>query len=279
MLIDTHAHLTELKSRLSTNDFENFVNSLNFDDVKYVISIGCTGEEIEESKNIAETYPKKVFYTAGLYPHKNPRENKNKTDDVLLEDLERRLINQDKQLVAIGECGLDFSVVEEEYQRDKKNQFRLFEEQLYLASKYEKPIVIHSRFATEDTISLIKNFKSDHHLDVVWHCFNEGKTTAKALLDLGIKFSVNGIVTYKTGQDLRDALSIIPLSEIMFETDSPFLTPEPIRSTGIKMNKPNYVKIVAEMVAKIKDIDFDTMSNESTKNALEFFGIPEINND
>ncbi len=188
-----------------------------------------------------------------------------------MEDLAGRLAKNDDKLVAIGECGLDFSQVGPSEHRSEKEQIILFEKQIEFATQFKLPLVIHSRKATEKTIELLKYAKSTMDFDAVWHCFNEGKEISSQILDMGIKISLNGIITYKSAGDLIEAIEYIPLEQIMLETDSPFLIPEPLRSRGTKPNTPKYVKIVAEKVAGIKKISYEKVSQRTSQNTIEFF--------
>ncbi len=268
MLIDTHAHLVELNRILSSEGFEDLVSGL--DEITSIISIGCTKEEIEQSALIAKKH-KNIFYTAGYYPHKNQKENDNLSDIELIEALAGRLAKNDDKLVAIGECGLDFSQVGPSEHRSEKEQIELFEKQIELATKFKLPLSIHSRKATERTLEVLSRAKTTMDFTAVWHCFNEDKEISSQILDLGIKISLNGIITYKSAGDLIEAIEYMPLEQIMLETDSPFLVPEPLRSRGAKPNTPKYVKIVAEKVAEIKKISCEKVSQRTSQNAIEFF--------
>jgi TatD DNase family protein len=265
MLIDTHAHLTD--KRLA-NNIEEILLKAEEQNVRKIISIGCTIKDAELSIKLAEKYDC-VYATAGLYPHDNKEEHHLSTAERI--EILKTLIKHPK-VKAIGECGLDYNMAHSpEIERSRESQIDLFEQQLNLAINYDLPIIIHSRNATEETLKIARKYKN---VPKVWHCFSEGYETAKKALDAGCLISFTGNITYLANEELRECVKKIPMDMFMLETDSPYLIPQQIKNEGVKTNNPSYVKIIAQEVASIKNIKMDLIEDNSSKNAIKFFRLP-----
>lgn len=268
MLIDSHAHLAH---PFYKNSLAEIIKSAKDNKVEKIVTIGCTIDEAKKSIEIANQF-EGVYATAGLYPkdHKGdegadlPLEEKLK----IIEELAK-----DPKVVAIGECGLDYSrPYEDEIDPGKTGQFERFERQIELAKSLERPFIIHSRESTEDTLALLASNSKTHY--GVWHCFSENIKIATEALDLGLNISLTGNITYKKNEELRKAVKMIPLDKIMLETDSPYLTPQKARDQKTKRNSPQYVKMIAEEIAEIKGISYEEVAQTTTANAIKFFKIP-----
>ena len=173
-----------------------------------------------------------------------------------------RLKKKNKKIVAFGETGLDYF-----YKRSKKNdQIFSFEKHIQFAISEGVPVIIHTREADNDTISIIKKYYKKTNFLI--HCFTGTLDFAKNLLDLNCLISFSGIITFKKSNDLRDVVKYVPLEKMLIETDSPYLSPDPFRG---KSNEPANVKIVAETVASIKKITFNEVANSTTANFKTFF--------
>ncbi len=166
-------------------------------------------------------------------------------------------------VVAIGETGLDYFRNEGdlEWQRDR---FRLH---IHLAKELNKPLIIHTRDAREDTIRILKEEGADK-VGGVMHCFVEDWETAQAAMDLNFLISFSGIVTFKNATDLQDVAKKVPLGQMLVETDSPYLAPVPFRG---KTNQPAYVRHVANFIADLKEIEFEEVAKETTNNYYNKF--------
>lgn len=267
MFIDTHAHLT---SEIYQNKIKEVLDHCLSNDVKKIITIGCTLKEIGASISLLNEYGNDydLFATAGLYPHDNEEESGISTSE-RLKMLEKFLENP--KIVAIGECGLDLKVPgKPEIFRELNFQIELFEYQLELAKKLNKPLIIHSRDAVKETLSVLEKYKD---VKKVWHCFTENYETAKAALNYGCQLSFTGIITYPKNIDIRDTVKQIPLENMMLETDAPYLTPQAARDAGIKTNSPAYVKMIAQEVSSLKNIHLDLVEEKTSENAVKFFHI------
>lgn len=262
MIIDTHAHLADPK-------FTSY-QFLDEEEIK-IISIGCNYSEIIKSYELTQIYPSKIYSTAGVYPHYVIDSNQQKTDNQLIKQVLE--YSQKDSVVAIGECGIDLTTPPPwEKTRSIKTQLDLFYQQLNIAKKVDKPVIIHSRNASVQTIEFLT---TNHNLitKAVWHCYTEDLHTAKKLLDLGILLSFTGIITYKNTDYLSEVIKQIGINNLMIETDAPYLTPEPLRKMGKKSNSPQYVKIVAQKVAEILSLPIEQVIQKTTQTAVNFFNI------
>ena len=174
--------------------------------------------------------------------------------------LEKQLTSTSK-MVGLGEIGLDYYYGKE----NKDLQLQLFERQLALAEKLDLPVVIHSRDATLDTIQLLKKYS----VSGVIHCFSGSLETAQEYIKMGFSLGIGGVVTFKNSK-LREVVAQIPLENIVLETDSPYLTPEPFRG---KKNSSKYVPYIALAIAENKNISIDEVASITTKNAKKIFHI------
>ncbi len=269
MLIDTHAHLVDEKLK---DNIEDILGSAKRSGVEKTISIGCSVKEARASVELAEKYSS-VYTTVGLYPHDSGDEEEQKIP------LEKRLLEIDglashDRVVAIGECGLDYSTPPPwEKERTPEEQDYLFRKQISIARKHNLPVAIHSREATEDTLHILQNEMKKGEFKAVWHCFVDTKGVAKQLVALNIMISFTGIITYPSGKSLHKVVEALPLEKVMVETDAPYLVPQTQRSEGIKVNEPQYVTIVAKKIAEIKGISYDQVAETTTQNAIRFFNL------
>ena len=169
-----------------------------------------------------------------------------------------------RKLYGIGEVGLD-------YYWDKtyiEEQKQLFIKQIELAKKYNKTVVVHSRDAIEDTLSIVKQYPD---VKFVFHCFGSSLEVAKELVKRNIRLGIGGVVTFKNGVKLKEVVEGIDLDYLLLETDSPYLTPEPYRG---KRNEPSNTLYVAQKIAEIKGIEVDKVIERTAQNAIEQFDLP-----
>lgn len=260
MLIDTHAHL-------NFPDYEKDLDEV----VKRSLEAGvekiiCASSNVEDSKKaveIARKYKGTVFAAVGIHPQQTDPEN-NATLANQINELKK--LAKQKEVVAIGECGLDFSPAPPpELDRPKDIQVYLFKEQIKLAQKLKLPLLIHTREAFTKTIESLTEFKG---LKGVFHCYAGGKKGIEKINQLGFFFGVDGNLTYDEG--LQNVFKLIPLEKIILETDAPFLTPIPFRG---QRNEPAQIKIIAEFLAKLKVVAFEKVAQATTENAQKLFAI------
>lgn len=252
-LIDSHSHL----------DFEEFdkdrelVIQRAFDSgVKMIINIGTGLESSKKSIALAEKY-ENIFATVSLHPIDVDKEE---FDSSAFLDLANH-----PKVVAIGETGLDYY-----HSSDKNKQKQVFKKLVQIAVAVAKPIIIHSRDADEDVLSLLKEMDLPKSRGVI-HCFGRDYELAKKFLALGFLVSYTGNITYNSKR--QSSVKDVPLEKIMVETDCPFMTPVPFRG---QRNEPSYVKYVAEKIATTKGLSFEEVAEQTTKNCIQLFNLPII---
>ena len=251
-MIDSHCHL----------DHEPLLE--NIDDIlmrsrkagiKKILTICTTIKSFEKIIKIINK-DKMIYGTFGIHPHETATNivSKNQIIDYL---------KKDSKIIGIGETGLDFYY----NNSDKKSQIKSFEEHIKASIETNTPLIVHSRNAENETYDLLKNF-NDKRLKILMHCFTGSKEFAKRLLTLNSFFSASGIITFKNSVDLQETFKFLPKENLLIETDSPFLAPEPNRG---KKNEPSFLKFTAEKLAKLKDISSDDLIDITTNNFNKLF--------
>ncbi len=249
MYIDTHCHI----SKNYYDDINEVITDSKNNGLEKIIISCCAVEDIEESLNIINNYDN-VYATFGYHP--------DQIDKVCDEDLKRleTLIKTNQKIVGIGEIGLDYH-----YGTDKEKQKKLFKEQLKIAQRLNLPVVIHSRDATKDTIDILKMY----NVSGVIHCFSGSLETANIYISMGYKLGIGGVLTFKNSK-LYKVIENINLENIVLETDSPYLTPEPYRG---KTNSSKYIPIIAKKLAEVKKVSIEEVAKITTNNAYLIFDL------
>lgn len=170
-----------------------------------------------------------------------------------------------KEVVAIGETGLDYFYSAE----TKEVQLTSFVDHIRVANELNKPLIIHTRDAREDTIRLLKEHKADKVKGVL-HCFTESLEMAEQAIEMGFYISISGIVTFNSASELQQVVKAIPLDKLLIETDSPWLAPVPYRG---KQNQPGYVVEVGEFIANLKGIPVEELAKQTTENFYRLFDL------
>ncbi len=249
MLIDTHCHL----SSEYYDDIDEVIRENRESGVSKIIISGCDKKGIKEVFEYAKKY-EDVFLTIGYHPEE--------VDVISDDDLqELRSLLQSEKVVGVGEIGLDYHYVKDN--RDK--QIALFEKQLKIAEELKLPVVIHSRDAVKDTIDTLKKYK----VKGVIHCFSGSLETALIYIKMGYKLGIGGVVTFKNSK-LSEVVAKVGLSNIVLETDSPYLTPVPFRS---KKNSSKYLKYIAQKVADVCGVSINLVEEETMRNAQDVFDL------
>ena len=248
MYIDTHCHL----SILDYPDIESVIKDNRNNGIDKIIISGCSRDSIKESLELANKY-EDVYVSIGYHP--------SEADIITDEDLlllEEKLI--DKKVVGLGEIGLDYHYGKDNILLQKE----LFKKQMELASKYKLPVIIHSRDATSDTISILKEFPQVIG-DI--HCFSGSLETALQYISMGYYLGIGGVVTFKNSR-LFEVVKRIGVEHILLETDAPYLTPEPYRG---QVNSSKYIPLIAKRISEILDIDISEVSKKTSENANRLF--------
>jgi len=260
MLIDTHAHLNFPDYE---KEEEEIISRALKVGVKKIICVSSNLADSQKAIAIAKKYPGIVFAAVGIHPQQTDPENHD-SPEKQLKKLE--VLACQKEVVAIGECGLDFSPVPPgEKERPKDIQQLLFEVQIKIAQKLKLPILVHSREAFFQTIETLEKFKN---LKGIFHCYSGGKKGIKKVRDLGFLFGVAGNLTYDEG--LKNVFRQISLEKIILETDCPFLAPIPFRG---QRNEPSYLKYTAKILTEIKKISLKKLVEITTKTTQNLFKI------
>lgn len=252
-LIDTHAHLDFDRY---DSDREDVILRAAEAGVSPVINIGTNIPTSRFSVELAQKY-ESIYAAVGIHPH----DSKEMSDDSIRELQE---LYEQPKVVAIGEIGLDYFKM---YQ-SIKIQENAFRRQLELALDLNAPIIVHSRSANEETIHLLQDVQFTGWSGV-FHCFPGGKAMAEQVLEMGFHISYTGSITFKNSKAAY-VIEHIPLNRLLLETDCPFMSPVPHRG---KRNEPAYIHFVGQKIAEIKNIPFETVARQTTRNAIELFGI------
>ncbi|EFL91954.1 putative metallodependent hydrolase [Candidatus Regiella insecticola LSR1] len=255
LLIDSHCHLDSLDYQQLHADVDDVLAKAKARGVGFVLAVATTlpgfsamVELIGERKNVA--------FSCGVHP----LYLKESYDDKKL----LKLASASK-VVALGETGLDYS-----YQKDNiAQQQKSFRQHICIGRELNKPVIVHTRAAAEDTLAILQQ-ENARDCRGVLHCFTEDQATAKKLLDLGFYLSFSGIVTFRNSDKLREVVRYVPLDRLLIETDSPYLAPVPNRG---KENQPAYVLDIAEYIAVLKKISLEELAEETTKNFSTLFHI------
>ncbi len=249
-MIDTHCHF-EVENE---QEFLKECQEIQEAGVSKILVSCCTKEEIKRNVPLLKQ-DGFLFLALGYHP-----EEAGKVREEDLTDLETMI--QENHALAIGEIGLDYHYTKEK----KEEQIQLFESQLALAEKLNLPVVVHSRDATKDTIECLKK----HAVIGVIHCFSGSLETAKEYIKMGFCLGIGGVVTFQNS-NLKEVVKELPISSIVLETDSPYLAPVPFRG---KRNSPKYLKEIAKQIALLKDLSYEEVEKETTKNARKIFDFP-----
>lgn len=251
MIVDSHCHL-DFEPLLS-NIIEVLKNAKK-NNIKSILTIGTSLESSKKVLEIVEKY-ENIYGAVGIHPNSST----NYLNDIdKLIDIKKK----SKKIIAFGETGLDYF-----YKRsEKKDQIFSFEKHIEFAISEKVPVVIHTRDANEDTILIIKKYYKKTKFLI--HCFTGNLEFAKKLLNLECLISFSGIITFRKSHELRDVVKFVPLDRILIETDSPYLSPDPLRG---KSNEPANLRFIAENIATIKKISFEEISEVTTKNFDKLF--------
>ena len=250
MYFESHAHYDDKKFN---NDREEILNLLPKNNIDYVINVGCDMESSIKSIELAEKY-EYIYASIGFHPHnaKNIKEN----------DIKKLIdLSNHKKVVAIGEIGLDFH-----YNHSPKDiQKYWFKRQLEIVKKINKPVIIHSREASQECFDILKNSNIKHG---VIHCYSGSTEMAKEYIKLGFYIGIGGVLTFSNAKKLIEVIKNIQLEQILIETDSPYLSPIPNRG---QRNDSRNLKYIVETIANIKNTTPENVANITKLNAKQLF--------
>ena len=254
-IFDTHVHYD---GEAFAQDREELVSSLPLYGIGPVCDIGSSVASSRAAADLADRYP---FVCAAVGVHPSETEGLTEADMETLKELYAR-----PKVVAVGEIGLDYHWPEPGRELQKK----WFVRQLQLARELSAPVVIHSRDAAQDTLDIVRSEGQGLTMDI--HCFSYGKELAREYLNLGHYLGVGGVLTFKNGKKLREAVTYAPLSQILLETDCPYLSPEPLRG---RRNSSLNLPYVVTALAALKDVSEEEVIRVTRENAFRFYRLRE----
>ena len=251
-MIDSHCHLDQ--EPLFNNLNQIIIRSKNIG-IEKLLTICTTNDSFNKILKIVELDPM-IYGTYGIHPHETQK------DKVEINSIvNKSTIN--KKIIGIGETGLDFYY----NNSDKKSQILSFRNHIEASLKINMPLIIHSRNAEIETYEILKDYE-DENLKILMHCFTGSYNFAEKLMNYNAFFSASGIITFKNSVDLQNTFEKIPLNKILIETDSPFLSPIPMRG---KKNEPSYIKYTLDKLAQIKNMDSEKVDIITTDNFNKLF--------
>lgn len=259
-IFDTHAHYDDERY---TEDLDEIIKDNYENGVNKIVNASYDLESSKKSKNLAMKY-ENMYFAVGIHPE-GVREN---IDEDILE-LDKIIVDniKNKKIVAVGEIGLDYYYTKE----NKDMQKEYFIRQLDLAIKYNLPVIIHSRDASEDMYHILKDKKYEN-IKMVFHCFQPSDEIARLVIKRKYFIGLGGNITFKRSQHSLDIIKSIPLEQIMVETDAPYMSPVPVRGTR---NESKNIKYVIEKLAEIKEIEVEKLEEILYENSIKFFNIKE----
>ncbi len=253
MIVDSHCHLS-YKNKLENID--EIIHAADIAGVKKFLNISTNFKDFENLINISKKYTN-IYFTLGVHPHEADQ-----TTEEIIYEIKRNVDNP--KLLAIGETGLDFYY----NHSDKKNQIRSLEMHIELSQETQLPLVIHMRDAEEEILSIFKKKIINKNFTGVIHCFTGSQNFANKMLELDFYISASGIITFKKSEELRNIFKTIPDDRLLVETDSPYLSPEPLRG---KINQPSHIIHTLRVLADIRNDDYDKLCLKTANNFDNLF--------
>ncbi len=251
-IIETHCHLDYLKA----DELDTVIARSQETGIEKIITIAVSPDNLPKVRALTQTHSM-IFGSQGIHPH-----DAKHCETETLNEIKQH--SHDDKIVAIGEIGLDYY-----YQHsDREKQKQVFEQHLQIAVDENKPIIVHTRDADEDTQAILKNFSTHLKRKGVIHSFSSGLALAEFCLQEGFSLGFNGMVTFKNADNVRAAVSLCPIEQLLLETDSPYLTPVPYRG---RENAPYYLPFIAEKIAEVKNIEIEMLLKHCYKNSVGLF--------
>jgi TatD DNase family protein len=255
-LIDSHCHLNRIDLGEFDNDMDNVIKAAREVGVERFLCVSVELEDYPRLKQLAERYPD-ILFSVGVHP------DSEFDNEPTAHSLHQLALHP--QCVAIGETGLDYYRVETE--TDRASQRQRFREHIRASILSGKPLIIHTRQAAEDTLSIMTEEKADS-IGGVMHCFTENWDIARQALDLNFYISFSGIVTFKNATQVHEVAIKVPSDRILIETDAPYLAPAPFRG---KQNHPALVRYVAQGLSALRQVPFEVLASQTTENFYRCF--------
>ena len=251
-MIDSHCHLNH---EPLSNNLEKVISRSKSIGIEKLLTICTTKNGYDEILKIVQIDPI-IYGTFGIHPHES-------SNDVLEKKEIIQKFNQNEKIIGIGETGLDFY-----YNNSKKDdQIESFKEHIEASIDLNVPLIVHSRSAEDETFNIIKNYEKDN-LKIIMHCFTGSYEFAEKLFKYNTFFSASGIITFNNSLELQNTFKKIPLERLLIETDSPFLSPVPLRG---KKNEPSFIEHTLKKLANLKSVSQEELDVLTTKNFNNLF--------
>lgn len=254
MLVDSHCHLDCIDLSEFDNDFGKLIEHTKQAGVEHMLCVSINLDKYPGMLEQVRPYPN-ISVSAGVHPMADE-------SDVFTDDYLAGLASDDK-VVAIGETGLDYYYLK----GDPQSQQQRFRSHIRVANRLNKPVIVHTRDAGQDTLDILREENAEHCKGVI-HCFTETQDFASRALELGFMISFSGIVTFKNADALRAVAKTVPDEQLLIETDAPYLAPVPYRG---KQNQPGYVHYVAETLAKVRNTSVEHIADITRDNFYRLF--------
>jgi TatD DNase family protein len=254
MIFETHAHFDD---EAFDADREELLSSMQENGIGTIVNATASKRTVEMSLELTKKYPF-IYTTIGVHP----------SDCAEMDDDELRWLEDmcsNEKAVAVGEIGLDYHYDEP----SKDIQKKWFEAQIEMARRVKLPIIVHSRDAAKDTMDIMKALKTEEIGGDI-HCFSYSVEVAREYLNMGFYIGVGGVITFKNGRKLREVVEYAPIEQIVLETDSPYLSPEPYRG---KRNSSLNLPLVAAKIAEIKGITAEEVIAITEENARKLYNL------
>jgi len=256
VLVDSHCHLDCIDLTDFDNSFDRLIEHTQASGVEHMLCVSINLEKYPAMLEKVRSYPN-ISVSAGMHPMAD--ESDVFSTEILIE------LAQDEKVVAIGETGLDYYY----HKGDPQWQQERFRAHIQVANEVNKPVIVHTRDAGDDTLKILREENAEVCSGVI-HCFTETQNFAEQALDLGFMISISGIVTFRNADALRAIAKTIPDDRLLIETDSPYLAPIPHRG---KQNQPAFVRHVAEVLAEIRETSVEAIAETSRNNFYRLFNI------
>ena len=253
MIIDSHCHLNYIDDNIS---LDKVLANAKLCNIELLLNIATKSSEFDDLIKTSVTYDQ-VYFTLGIHPHEANEFNE-KTSKKIYDNV------NNQKFIGIGEMGLDYFY----NYTDKSAQILAFEKQIEISQDLDIPLIVHMRDAEEDTLKIFRNNYKKKSFNGVIHCFTGSQKFADEVIEMGFYISASGIITFKKSEDLRNIFSKLPNDRILVETDSPYLSPEPLRS---KKNQPSHIVHTIKKLAEIRNTNYDDLAAITKKNFLTLF--------
>lgn len=255
MIIDSHCHLTY---EPMFSSLEETIERAKKNGVNFFLTISTEDKSYIKIIEILNKY-RNVYGTYGIHPHEAKNYKNIKSNDIISK------VKENRKIIGIGESGLDFFY----NHSDKNDQIESFLEHIDAAQKTNLPLIVHTRSAEEETLKILKDYTQKKNLKILIHCFTGSKKFAFNLLDIGAYISASGVITFKKSKELAQIFKEIPADRILVETDSPYLSPEPLRG---KPNEPSYITHTVKFLSDLKNTSYEKFSELTSNNFFNLFG-------